>query len=100
MRLSARNLKAYVISGNHESIQRMSFANRLINQSGIYISLVYDRKISSVILDDEYGALDDFMLPLIKPANVKRFYPDEKINRLFSNHVFLYVYLLSYSFWV
>ncbi len=80
VRLSARNLKVFVISGNHDSPERMSFANRLINQSGVFISPVYDGKISPVTLTDEYGTLDVFMLPFIKPANVKRFYPDEVIN--------------------
>jgi len=79
VRLSARNLKVFIISGNHDSPERLSFANRLINQSGVYISPVYNGEISPVTLSDEFGNLSIFMLPFIKPANVKRFYPDEEL---------------------
>lgn len=79
VRLSARNLKVFVISGNHDSPERLSFANRLINQSGVYISPVYSGEISPVTLSDEFGKLNIFMLPFVKPANIRRFYPDEEI---------------------
>ena len=83
VRLSAQNLKVFVISGNHDSPERLSFANRLINPSGVYISPVYNGEISPVTLSDEFGYLDIFMLPFVKPANVKRFNPDEEIGSYF-----------------
>ena len=51
--LSKRNLKVFVISGNHDSPERIAFGGRLMTQSGIYMSPVYDGDISPVVLEDE-----------------------------------------------
>ena len=78
-RLSKRNLKVFVISGNHDSPERIAFASRLIEKSGIYMSPVYSGKVEPITLTDEFGELDVYMLPFIKPAHVRRFYPDVEI---------------------
>lgn len=77
--LSKRGLKVFVISGNHDSPERIAFGSRLIDKSGIYISPVYDGVITPIALNDSYGELNVYSLPFIKPINVRRFYPDEKI---------------------
>ncbi len=77
--LSKRNLKVFIISGNHDSPERIAFGRRLIDKSGIYISPVYDGVITPISLNDSYGELNIYSLPFIKPINVRRFYPDEKI---------------------
>ena len=71
--LSERKIKVFIISGNHDSAERMSFGARLMEDSGIYISGAYNGKISPVALADEYGSLNLYMLPFIKPANIRRF---------------------------
>ncbi len=78
-RLSKRNLQVFVISGNHDSPERIAFASRLIEKSGIYMSPVYSGKVTPITLRDDYGELDVYMLPFIKPAHVRRFYPDAEI---------------------
>lgn len=78
-RLAARKLPVLIISGNHDSPERLSFGNRLLEQSGIHISPVYDGKLQPISLTDEHGAVDFWLLPFIKPIHVKRFYPDEPI---------------------
>lgn len=78
-KLNEKNLKVFVIGGNHDSIERLSFASRLIKQSMIYISPAYNGTLSPIILDDEYGKICIYMLPFIKPANVRRFFPDDNI---------------------
>lgn len=78
-RLSKRNLKVFVISGNHDSPERIAFASRLIEKSGIYMSPVYSGAVTPVTLTDEFGELDVYMLPFIKPAHVRRYYPDVEI---------------------
>ena len=78
-RLSKRDLKVFVISGNHDSPERIAFASRLIEKSGIYMSPVYSGKVEPITLTDEFGELDVYMLPFIKPAHVRRFYPDVEI---------------------
>ena len=78
--LSIRHLNVLIIAGNHDSDERLAFGDRLIENAGIYISPVYDGKIKKVILSDEYGNINFFLLPFIKPTMVARFYPDENIN--------------------
>lgn len=77
--LSKRNLNVLIISGNHDSPERIAFGNRLMSTSGIYLSPVYNGKIQPVVFEDEYGKVNFYLLPFIKPANVRRFFPDEKI---------------------
>ena len=75
--LSKRDLQTFVISGNHDSPERLSFASRLIEQSGIHISQVYNGEIKPFTMHDEYGEVKIYMLPFIKPANVRRFFDEE-----------------------
>ncbi len=79
VRLAKREIKVFIISGNHDSAERIAFGGRLMGGSGIYLSPVYNGEITPVTLEDEKGEVDFFMLPFLKPANVRRFYPDEDI---------------------
>lgn len=79
VRLAKRKLQVFVIGGNHDSQERLAFANRLIDASGVHISPVYNGTAAKFSLDDNYGTVDIYMLPFIKPANVKRFFPDDEI---------------------
>ncbi len=78
-KLSKRDLKVFVISGNHDSAERIAFGGRLMNKSGIYMSPVFDGKVAPITLTDEYGEICFYMLPFIKPSHVRRYYPDEEI---------------------
>lgn len=74
VQLSRLGLKVFVISGNHDSPERIAFGSRLMDASGIYLSPVYDGTVTPVSLHDTYGVVDVYMLPFIKPAHVRRFY--------------------------
>ena len=78
-RLSAYVPDIFVISGNHDSPERIAFGSRLLGKSGVHLSPVYDGALRPITLCDEHGEVDFFMLPFIKPANVRRFFPDEVI---------------------
>ena len=78
-RLSKRNLKVFVISGNHDSAERIAFGGRLMDKSGIYMSPVYNGKVEPIATEDDYGSLNVYMLPFVKPSNVRRFYPENEI---------------------
>lgn len=78
-KLAKRKLQVFVISGNHDSPERIAFGSRVFDKSGIHMSPVYNGKVLPISVKDEYGIIDIYMLPFIKPANVRRFYPDEKI---------------------
>ncbi|MBR5001072.1 MAG: exonuclease subunit SbcD, partial [Firmicutes bacterium] len=53
--LGKRHLPVFLISGNHDSVQRLSFGNRLLAEGGLYIAPEYDGALESVPLEDEYG---------------------------------------------
>ena len=78
-RLAKREIPVLIISGNHDSPERLAFGNRLLERAGIHISSVYDGKTESVTLTDEHGDVTFWLLPFVKPGHVKRFYPDEGI---------------------
>ena len=78
-RLAERKLQVYAISGNHDSAERMAFGNRLMEMSGIHISPVYDGNVTPLVFEDEYGKVNIYMLPFVKPVHVKKAYPDEEI---------------------
>ena len=77
--LAERKLQVLIISGNHDSAERLAFGGRLMENKGIYLSRVYDGSIAPITLNDEYGSVSFWMLPFIKPVHVKRFYPEETI---------------------
>lgn len=78
-RLSGRELQVFLISGNHDSAERLAFASRLIAPAGIHIAPVYKGAIEPVVLEDANGPVNIYLLPFVKPAHVRRFFPDEKI---------------------
>ena len=77
--LSALGLRVFIISGNHDSAERLAFGSRLMDSRGVHISPVYSGRIEPLTLSDEYGSVNIFMLPFIKPAHVRRFFPDADI---------------------
>lgn len=77
VRLARRNLSVFVISGNHDSPERIAFGSRLLDAAGIHLSPVYNGTVEPVTLRDEFGPVDFYLLPFVKPAHVRRFYPDE-----------------------
>lgn len=74
------NLPVFIISGNHDSAERLSFGAHIFSQNNIYISPVYNGQIEPISLNDAYGKINFYLLPFIKPATVRPFFPDEKIN--------------------
>ena len=77
--LSKRKLKVFVISGNHDSPERIAFGSRLMEHGGIYISPVYNGDVKPIKLEDEYGKINIWLLPFVKPVHVRRFNEDEQI---------------------
>lgn len=80
VKLAQRHLPVFVISGNHDSPERIAFGSRLMDVTGIHLSPVYDGTVTPFTLRDEYGEVKIYSLPFIKPAHVRRFYPEEEIS--------------------
>ncbi|WP_151075581.1 exonuclease SbcCD subunit D [Flintibacter sp. KGMB00164] len=79
VRLAKRDLQVFLISGNHDSPERMAFGGRLMAQSGVHLAPVYDGKVSPSTLTDEYGPVNLYLLPFLKPAHVRRCFPEREI---------------------
>lgn len=77
--LSALGICVMVISGNHDSAERLAFGGRLMTQSGVHFAPVYSGAITPVTLQDEYGPVNFWLLPFVKPAQVRRFFPEAEI---------------------
>ena len=80
VRLAKRSLQIFVISGNHDSPERIAFGRRLMDRSGVHMSPVYNGQVLPVSLEDTYGTVNIYMLPFLKPAHVRRYFPDIKID--------------------
>ncbi len=78
-RLVSSGCRLIIISGNHDSAERVAFGGRLMAHSGVHISPVYDGNVQPVTLTDEHGELDIFMLPFVKPVHVRCAWPEEDI---------------------
>lgn len=78
-RLTLLGVEVFLISGNHDSAERVSFGGRMMEGSGVHISRVYDGNILPVRLQDEYGEINFYLLPFVRPGNVRRF-SEEEIN--------------------
>lgn len=77
--LAEQQVPVMMISGNHDSPERLAFGNRMMEQSGIHISSVYQGRVESVSLQDEFGEVTFWLLPFVKPAHVRRFFPEREI---------------------
>ena len=77
VRLAKRKIEVFVISGNHDSPERIAFASRIMDAGGIHMSPVYTGDIVPISMHDEYGEVNVYMLPFVKPVHVRRFCEDE-----------------------
>lgn len=75
--LAKRKIEVFVISGNHDSPERIAFASRIMDAGGIHMSPVYTGDIVPISMRDEYGEVSIYMLPFVKPVHVRRFCEDE-----------------------
>ena len=78
-RLAARELPVFLISGNHDSAERVAFGSRLMSSRQIYLSPVFESDVEPITVSDRYGEINIYMLPFVKPSLVKRVYPEEEI---------------------
>ena len=78
-RLSGTGAEIFIISGNHDSAERLSFGSRIMDRQGIHFAGGYDGSTRCFSLCDEYGKVNFYMLPFIKPVHVRQaFTEDEK----------------------
>ena len=69
----------YIISGNHDSAERLAFGGRLLEKAGVYLSPVYDGTVMTVQQPDDFGTVCFHLLPFLKPVQVRAAHPDETV---------------------
>lgn len=79
VRLSRMETEVFVISGNHDSPERLSFGTRLMAGEGIHLSAVYQGAEEPEILWDEHGPVYLYLLPYLKPARLRHVYPEAEV---------------------
>lgn len=77
--LRTRGVPVLLISGNHDSPERLAFGGRVMDSCGIHISPVYDGALAPVTLHDEFGPVHVWLLSFVKPAHMRRWFPDADI---------------------
>ncbi len=78
--LSRTDMQVFIISGNHDSAERVAYGGRIMESANIYISSAFEGSLKKVTVNDDFGELDIYMLPFIKPSYIKHFFPDDEIN--------------------
>ena len=79
-RLVESKIKVLIISGNHDSAERLTFGGEFMTEKGIFFSKVYDGQIDPVSFEDEYGPVNFYLLPFIKPQIVNHYIEGNEID--------------------
>lgn len=77
--IAGMNIVCFIISGNHDSAERIAYGARIMNQRGIHLSRVFQGSMERITLKDEFGDLNVYLMPFVKPIHVKQFYPDAEL---------------------
>ena len=79
-RLVTAGIKTYMISGNHDSDERLNFGSSLFESNNIYINSKFNGILKKYSLYDEFGELNIYLLPFVKASQVQHFFLEEKID--------------------
>ena len=70
-------IKVFMISGNHDSKTRLNFGSQLFNNLGLYIETKYQGNLKKITLDNHNNKVNIYMLPFIKPIEIKHLFKEE-----------------------
>lgn len=74
--LVSRKLSVFMVSGNHDSPERLNFGSRILMKNGLHIDGVFNGALQKEILEDEFGRVNIYMLPYLKPALVRPYFEE------------------------
>jgi exonuclease SbcD len=77
--LAKEDVAVMIISGNHDSPERLSYASRLLSDQRLFFCGVFDGGMQKVILTDEYGKVCFWLLPFIKPSALRGMFGEKEI---------------------
>ena len=78
--LSKIGVKTFIISGNHDSDDRLNYGSSLFKTNQIFICSKYNGSLDKYTVEDSQGEVDIYLLPFVKAAQVRHFFPDEEIS--------------------
>ncbi|NLC43436.1 MAG: exonuclease SbcCD subunit D [Clostridiales bacterium] len=73
-KLTGLGQAVFMISGNHDSPERLGFGSRILQKNGLYIASVFGGQMQKVSLEDKHGLVNIYGLPFIKPAMVRPYF--------------------------
>ena len=77
--LAKRNVYTYMISGNHDSDERLNYGSNLFETNHIFISTKYDGRLYKQTLKTGKEEADIYLLPFVKASQVRHYLPEAKI---------------------
>ena len=77
--LAAKKVKTFMISGNHDSDDRLNYGSTLFESNQVYISAIYDGHLDKHVINDGETEINIYLLPFIKASQVKHFFPKAEI---------------------
>lgn len=75
--LTELGCRVFMISGNHDSPERLGFGSQIMKRNGLYIAGVFDGSMKKIMLEDEHGVVNIYLLPFIKPAMVRPYFEEQ-----------------------
>jgi len=72
--IAETNTPVLLISGNHDSGERLGYASRLLTEKKLFFSSFFEGRIQKITLQDEYGNIHFWLLPFVKPIYVRGTY--------------------------
>lgn len=79
MKLAQKEIKVFMVSGNHDSDDRLNYGSTLFASNQIFISAVFDGTLHRQSFAEEDTKINIYMLPFVKASQVRHYFPDEKI---------------------
>ncbi len=77
------NAYIFIISGNHDSAERINLYRNILSNEKLFLigkpPMNKDEFIEKITLKDEYGNVNFYLLPFVKPGMVKNIFDDEKL---------------------
>lgn len=78
--LTKSELQVFIVSGNHDSAERLAFGSKIFSQAGIHFSPLYKGEASHIIMQDKHGTVNIYLLPFIKPSQIRHVFEGAEIN--------------------
>lgn len=74
-------IKVFAIPGNHDSAERIAYAQGILEKQGIHFPPLFDGSVTHFALEDEHGPVNFWLLPFLKPVLIRPLFPDCEIEQ-------------------